>query len=702
MTMKGGPLLKKIIYSSWFLAAVPALILMLLLHPVGSTFKLEIESAGKKMGRTIYADLNSDSISEVILGWKGISPYYSITVRNIDFKIHDQWNLADSVNPLISEIFFGNYDHDRFREIYIFTYKGDSLFLNLNEILEPSGTKMERIFIDRIGYSNGQVAAAVMPAGFYDENGDGKDELYFSISSSYTLGTRRMYYFDLANRSLKSTRSFGSILLYPKMEDVDNDRRPEIFGMMSASGNYRRNVPYSDSSTWFMVFDDRLIFKFPPIEFRGFANALFTSPYKNSKFHGYILSHVANGTDTTVLKSGVMIYSREGEQIKYRRYDEFVYSAYPELYVIKSEPSDRIYVLSDKYFELNDSLQVIRTIELPFNPPINSYQADVDGDGKEEFLLYSEKEKELAVYSASLNELTEQTFKPTETVWKFYPYLSKDHEYKLFLASGEEGNFLKLKRNKFYLLGYAFYPGIYFVIFFFIVIIKRISAHQLKTKEGLNNRLITLQLQGIKAQLDPHFTFNTLNSVASLIYLEDRQTAYDYMRKFTQLLRSMLNDAEKIYRTLEEEIDFLTNYLELEKMRFGNKFDFQIEIGEGINLKEMVPKLVLQTFAENAVKHGIMPSETGGIIKILIKLEKGFLKLTIEDNGVGREYSAGHSNSTGKGLKLASEFYEILNSINKRPVRYQITDLYDDEHKPAGTRVEVWVPSDEYKNQPGS
>ena len=229
---------------------------------------------------------------------------------------------------------------------------------------------------------------------------------------------------------------------------------------------------------------------------------------------------------------------------------------------------------------------------------------------------------------------------------------------------------MKMRSNKLYLLSYIMYPLIYFAIFFFIVIIKKISEHQLRTMENLHNRLITLQLQGIKAQLDPHFTFNTLNSVASLIYLEDRQTAYDYMRKFTQLLRSMLNDAEKIYRTLGEELDFLTTYLDLEKMRFGNKFEYQIEIGKDISRQEMVPKLVLQTFAENAVKHGIMPSETGGIIKILIEREKDYLKLTIEDNGVGREKSAGHSNSTGKGLKLTSEFYDILNSINKRPVRY--------------------------------
>jgi len=696
--MKTSPFLRKVLYSSWFLASIPAVLLTLLLHPIGSRYDLEIDSAGKKAGNTIYADLNSDSISEMILAGQGISPYYFITVRNLDYNIYDQWNLADSVNPMISGIFFGDYDHDRKKEIYIFTYKRDSLFLNVNEILQPSGTRIQRQFITTVGYSNGQVAASVMPAGFFDENGDGNDELYFSISSSYRLGTRRIYYFNLAGRSLKSSPSYGSIILFPRMADSDNDGRPEIFGFMSASGNYPANVPYSDSSDWLMVFDDRLNFKFPPVEFRGFANGLSTQPYYNGKFRGYALSFSRNGTDTTVMKSRIMLYSADGKLLKYRNYEEFTNLAYPTPFIVKSKPSDRIFVISDKFYELNDSLQVIRKTEFPFRSPVISYTEDADGDGEKEFLLFSEKEKKLAIYSSSMTELTEKEFEPADTFWKFYPYWSKRHEYGLSLTSGEESYLLKMRRNQFYLFGYLVYPLLYLCIFLFIVMIKKISAHQTRARESLNNRLITLQLQGIKAQLDPHFTFNTLNSVASLIYLEDRQAAYDYMRKFTELLRSMLNDAERVYRTLGEELAFLTNYLELEKMRFGNKFDYQIEIGDRISRQEIVPKLVLQSFAENAVKHGIMPSETGGKIKILIEREKDYLKLTIEDNGIGREKSAGQSNSTGKGLKLTSEFYDILNSINKRHVSYQITDLYDISNKPSGTRVEVWVPADGYLN----
>jgi LytS/YehU family sensor histidine kinase len=249
-----------------------------------------------------------------------------------------------------------------------------------------------------------------------------------------------------------------------------------------------------------------------------------------------------------------------------------------------------------------------------------------------------------------------------------------------------------LEKNNDYYLGLLVYPGIYLLMVLIIEILNKINTYKVVQSENLKRRLITLQLQGIKTQLDPHFTFNALNSVASLVYLEDREAAYDYLIKFTELLRGMLNDAEKIYRSLAEELHFLTTYLELEKLRFGEKFNYMIEIGEGVTRKEQVPKMVLQSFAENAIKHGIMPRAGGGLLKIKVEMDDYYLKLTIEDNGIGRAASAGKSLSTGKGLKITGEFYDILNQINKRPIKHLITDLHNEMDKPTGTRVEVWVP----------
>jgi len=318
----------------------------------------------------------------------------------------------------------------------------------------------------------------------------------------------------------------------------------------------------------------------------------------------------------------------------------------------------------------------------------------LNGDRKKEFLFYYDNEEKLVAYSEDFHKYGESNLKLENYSWKTFPYTSKKQEHKLFVTSGGEGFFVELKRNNLHYLGYLTYPGIYLLILFFIVVIKRINTFQVVEKESLKQRLVTLQLQAIKSQLDPHFTFNTLNAIASLIYLEDRELAYDYMNKFTQLLRGLINDAEMIYRSLGKELEFVTTYLELEKLRFGEKFNYEIVIGEDVSLKEHVPKLVLHTFAENAIKHGIMARTEGGALKINVVKQKNYLVLSIEDNGIGRKMAEGSSKSTGKGLKLTGEFYDILNQINKKPIKHLIIDLYDKNNAPAGTRIEVWVPVD--------
>ncbi|MBK7628014.1 MAG: hypothetical protein IPJ16_12620 [Bacteroidales bacterium] len=113
----------------------------------------------------IYSDLNSDGNSERLSQGKGI-PYYYISVYNSDNQIFDQWNLPGIVDPILSGMFTGDYDNDSIEEIYIFTREEDSLFLNVNELLQPSGTKLERQYITKIGVVNGEVTSFLEPIGF--------------------------------------------------------------------------------------------------------------------------------------------------------------------------------------------------------------------------------------------------------------------------------------------------------------------------------------------------------------------------------------------------------------------------------------------------------------------------------------------------------------------------------------------------------
>lgn len=689
--MRVNSLPKNVISTPWFLAIIPAFIIIILLPPFGSRYKLLIEEVEEATIDDIYADLNSDGLSEIIRHGKGV-PYYYLVISDDNHRVYDQWNLMDNVDPVMSNAFTGNYDEDRFREIYIFTFKGDSLFININEFFENHGTKLERYFITKIGFINNTVTSIVKHAGFFDNDGDGKGELYFSIHTGFGLEPRRLYCFNIVRKELKTSSFTGIICQSPVMEDIDGDNKPEIFGRMGASGNFRIRPPYTDSSSWFMVFDENLKFEFPPVEFPGLSNILDINAFANGICNGYILSHKTGSADTTVLKPRIMFFSKDGVMLRDRPFSDFSNNYDPKLTVINNNNSDRIFVLGKNLYELNEKLEVINEAKSPFQSDYSYMWSDVDFDNKKELLLYSEKEEKLGIYNTSFLKMAEAEINADLGYLNTSYRTSGDNDGKVFLTSSKNSYFLKLEKNRYYYFGLLVYPGSYLLMVLIIEILNKINTLKVVQKESLKRRLITLQLQGIKTQLDPHFTFNALNSVASLVYLEDREAAYDYLTKFTELLRGMLKDAEKIYRSLADEIHFLTTYLELEKLRFGDKFKYTIEIGEGVSRKEEVPKMVLQSFAENAIKHGIMHRAEGGGLKIKVEKDDDYLMLTIEDNGIGRAASAGKSLSTGKGLKITGEFYDILNQINKRPIKHLITDLHNDMGNPTGTRVEVWVP----------
>jgi two-component sensor histidine kinase len=689
--MNRGSLLKKVLYSPWFLAVIPAVIIMLFLPPVGLRNTLIVEEKGSHLNKDVYSDLNSDSITEIVRTGKGY-PYHHILIFDNNLRIYDQWNLKDTLDPGLSDFFFGNCDNDRFSEIYIFSYKDDSVFLNVNEYFDPQGIKYDRAFISTVRIVNRTITSSVFPAGFYDVNGDGYKELYFSIATGFGLEPRLVYYFDILAKKLKTGEFTGVNCQMTKSADTDGDKKPEIFGLMSANGNYKVHTPYSDLSTWFMVFDEELNLEFPPAEFPGLTNKLDINSYSVNDFKGYVLNHITNTADTTVMEPRIMVFSVDGEKIRELIYKDLGLNMNVFLNILPGKNGDRIFLFEKDMIELDENLNIITRIESPLNPLYYLYTVDIDMNGEKEFFLYSEMEEKLVVVNASLQVLAETKLKTIGYNLRFSHMTSNTGDQKLFVASSDNSWFIEMKKNEFFYLGYLAYPGIYMILLLFIGGVNKINTHKVREKERLKQRLLTLQLQGIKSQLDPHFTFNALNSIASLIYLEDRQSAYDYMNKFTQLLRAMLNDAERVYRSLAEEIEFVTTYLELEKLRFGDKFNYIIDISDIVSQKEQVPKLVLQTYAENAIKHGLMPCVDGGILKITVIREDDYLKLSIEDNGVGREKSLGKSTSTGKGLKLTGEFYDILNQMNRNDIRHTLTDLYNINGTPAGTRVDVWVP----------
>ena len=243
----------------------------------------------------------------------------------------------------------------------------------------------------------------------------------------------------------------------------------------------------------------------------------------------------------------------------------------------------------------------------------------------------------------------------------------------------------------FYLIVLVFFAGLITAgVFLFLSRRTRI----LNQKGELERRFAELQFKTLRNQLEPHFIFNALNAIGSSIYQNDKEKSYDFLQRFAILIRATLLHADKTYRTLKEEIDFVRNYLDLEQFRFENKFQYEIHIQEGINFETLVPKMIIQTFAENAVKHGLVQKNGKGLLSISISSDEGFMLISIEDNGIGRD--AAHkleSNSTGMGLAIMEEYIALFNRFNENKIHLLINDKLDGSGKIAGTLVTIKLPN---------
>lgn len=217
----------------------------------------------------------------------------------------------------------------------------------------------------------------------------------------------------------------------------------------------------------------------------------------------------------------------------------------------------------------------------------------------------------------------------------------------------------------------------------------------------LNKDLATSQLTALRAQMNPHFIFNALNSVQQYIMQGNVTEANKYLSKFSKLQREILNCSAQNFIPLEKEIEILRLYLELEQLRFADNFNYVIEIRNDIDEEEIkIPPMIIQPFVENAIWHGLMPKTGDRRVSIIFKLvSEDLLACTIIDNGIGREAAArlrnNGINSTvqhqSKGLSLVHDRLKILEAQYGKTFQADIKDLINNDGMAAGTQVTLTI-----------
>ena len=223
---------------------------------------------------------------------------------------------------------------------------------------------------------------------------------------------------------------------------------------------------------------------------------------------------------------------------------------------------------------------------------------------------------------------------------------------------------------------------------------RRRMAHLLREKKQKE-----LQLRAVRLKAIPHFHANVLASIEYFVMNNSADEASHYLKLYSDFTNRTLSDIDRPARSVQDEVDYVRAYLELEQLRYGDRLQYDIRIADDVDQNAMLPTMLLHTFTQNAVKHGIAGKKGQGNILIAVSRQKqdgadGFL-VAVSDNGVGRtEAALSNSGTSRQGLKILQQQIELYNSVNRHHIVQHVSDLTDDDGQPAGTRFEIWIPAD--------
>ncbi len=649
------------------------------------------EGAISKNRVIVWDDFNGDGISDYcdVYLWK--EGFYSIPFRTLEGEVSQQFNLQGKPGKYITQaVFSGDHDNNGLAELYTLLHRKDSLFLN---IIEPYGKGhfVKRRFISKVYEGKAGYDFDINGSVLCDVNKDGFKEYAFIISAGFSISPRCICVYDIHNNKLSKTDHLGANPHELRVADINSDNIPEFLLCNYASNNMSLPVStYMDNKAYVYVFDDTMTPIFKPMEFAGPAQFVKVFPVTFQKVNYYCVFHKCNAK---TLELGFWFYliDSKGNIIRKKKYDFTGADSYIHVFPQKLNNEDAVLILkgNSALFTLNECLELEKLSEFPEEMKFVR-KLDLDGDQKNEFVFISKNGRSLYVFRNNFKNYVSKEIKCVPTAFRSSLVNSESKEKYLYLRADNLWFNVHYKQISFYLSKVAsIVVCTYGVMFFLVWFIQRMTV----SRDRRRKKMAELQLTSWKNQLDPHFTFNTLNSVGAVILSEERYKAYDFFSRFTKLMRYALEASSKVCVKLEEELKFIDLYLQLEQFRFKNQFTYQITIAGEVNQGMKVPKMLLQTYIENAVRHGLNGRTDGADLQLKIYKANRDIIFHVEDNGIGRMKSSQESRfRSGVGMKVMKEYFNLLNSINNRSIKVKVIDRDENDEVYPGTIVYIMIP----------
>ncbi len=700
--MKDKLIIVTILLKPWVLGLIPAIAIIMLLPELSSKYKLEqVKIYDNSMDKmlTFFEDIDGDTVKEKFDILNYDSEFASCIYSRADNSYKCQISLFGKVMRQPNSLFpiYCDVTKDGVKEIFTFMQKRDTIWLTVTDLTIPKKILFKR-YISPIGI-NCKKDFDFRPLINHDNNNDGVPEIYFEINGGFSLYPRLLFVYDFANDSLKTTFNSGSP--HHAVPFFNASKELRFYSATRAVDNWTSACPYPyiDTNAWLFGFDDKLELLFEPKHFNGYS-AFVNGPIFHNNEIQYCVLHEYDSTRTKKLNYFVA-YDEKGQllrkneftkQIEFEEFEAVVYEN-ENRYIINctEDGLPRVYEYFPGKMEIGESELTKKINNLfcyPFKLDENTLACIAFDPKSDDYSLFLDDFSQQVPIANKIDIRPVSLYAQTQTT---------KNGILINIKGGNNLYTYMLTKNQFYYLRFLFFGLIYLVNVLLILIPMRYQRFQARKEEKLRREISQLQLKLVNSGLEPHFVFNALNTVSSKILKGERLEAYDLLNNFSDLMRASTNFSEKECWTLKEELKFISDYLVLMKVRFSNRFEYELEINaDAVFENARIPLLLVHNFVENAVKHAFTDISHLGRIDLKLRKEGKNIEIQIIDNGIGRNkanaFSSTSDKKSGKGIQMNAKQVELFNTLQDTEISFEIIDLFDG-NTPAGTKVLITIPT---------
>ncbi|MDA3944258.1 MAG: histidine kinase [Bacteroidetes bacterium] len=687
-----------VLFSPYVLAVLPAIILLYAL-PLefekyeGKVVNFTRISSNQTLLIYEYFDLNGDSLPEKItIGSRADidSTLFRIQVFTLDDKFRDEWVIKRQVINYAPVEFF-DVDNNNTSEIYCFTQNKDSLFLNRLDPFAHPEMGLQSFFVDAISHDRNTFDLIIGSLSFEDYNKDGFFEFTFGVSAGYCRQPRRLYRFYPLEQKIEASARTGvglDFLAETLQFDFDGDGKNEYLVKNSNVKNYseiahQTDLKPIDTCAWVLGYDDDFQFLFEPIALR---NNLFVPAWVMIDKKPYFYYAERNA-----LENGYEIIIRDWQGNIYRKFPfKEVHANVTAVPALSNWKDPRLIITNGKaLFQFDIHGNQIRKIDLKNIGHTEIFTVDALGSAVEEYVINTGS----GIYLAD-HDLKHPIFVPLPQPL-YAPIrvsvISKTKDSGLLSINNNASYYeLRYSKNPLYFWRHPIWFAVYLSVVLLLWLTQLLQKKQSLQKYEAERQLMAFRFRALKNQVDPHFTLNALNSIAQMQEQGQQENAGKFLVKFSRMIHRTLENSDKIETTLEEELDFVRDYLDVQQMRFRNAFSYEIRLEDEALNELPVPRHLVHTFVENALKHGLRSLENPGKLMIHTYRKQNQVIIEVDDNGIGREQASKNTSlSTGKGLTILDELIMLFKQLKNNNISYQILDKKTDSGKSAGTKIRI-------------